>query len=207
MGVKYPKEMDNPCDETLPSVFHIFPTITINFFQDFLRKKMIKKGHIFGMELILITKCIFVNHEVNLIWFQSLFFLAKNIFFSNKMVSTSLLAVLGLIYCWSGLVSHLFWKYSNTWEEEILCLCKNTFPQLCFAWNDILPARMLRCFKRVLETNNNDARESFFLQKKRYFARLFLPWLPLICICFGCVQKVKVVPLVVFREWKTFSVK
>ena len=78
--VKYPKEMDNPCDETLPSVFHIFPTITINFFQDFLRKKMIKKGHIFGMELILITKCIFVNHEVNLIWFQSLFFLAKNIF-------------------------------------------------------------------------------------------------------------------------------
>ena len=65
--VKYPKEMDNPCDETLPSVFHIFPTITINFFQDFLRKKMIKKGHIFGMELILITKCIFLNHEVNLI--------------------------------------------------------------------------------------------------------------------------------------------
>ena len=128
--VKYPKEMDNPCDETLPSVFHIFPTITINFFQDFLRKKMIKKGHIFRMELILITKCIFVNHEVNLIWFQSLFFLAKNIFFSNKMVSTSLLAVLGLIYCWSGLVSHLFWKYLNRWEEEILCLCKNTFPQL-----------------------------------------------------------------------------
>ena len=147
--VKYPKEMDNPCDETLPSVFHIFPTITINFFQDFLRKKMIKKGYIFGMKLILITKCIFVNHEVNLIWFQSLFFLAKNIFFSNKMVSTSLLAVLGLIYCWSGLVSHLFWKYSNTWEEEILCLCKNTFPQLCFAWNDTLPARIVRCFNRI----------------------------------------------------------
>ena len=37
--VKYPKEMDNPCDETLPLVFHIFPSITINFFQDFLRKK------------------------------------------------------------------------------------------------------------------------------------------------------------------------
>ena len=40
--VKYPKEMDNPCDETLPSVFHIFPTITINFFQDFLRKNLLE---------------------------------------------------------------------------------------------------------------------------------------------------------------------
>ena len=81
--------------------FPYLPFYYHKFLSRFLTQKMIKKCRIFGMELILNTKCTFVNHEVNLIWFK-LFFSCKMHFISIKIVSTSLLVVLGLIYCRSG---------------------------------------------------------------------------------------------------------